>query len=233
MHLVPCAFLALFSATVFNASNEVVNHFAASNVSVSLRIALRTSAVNLVSFSIDSCRDEGLCFLAIRILNHLFPSDTALLVTSLKASSVNVLSISQVKTRFRPNTMPSTQSQSPLPADAIHGPTGVAKSRSLLNATGKGIRVALIDSGVHYLHPSLGGCFGPGCRVSFGHDLVGDAFTGAVGSSTMPDSDPLDNCSVESHGTHVAGIVGGVSGIGSSVQWTGVAIEADIGMYRV
>ncbi|ORY52336.1 subtilisin-like protein [Rhizoclosmatium globosum] len=49
----------------------------------------------------------------------------------------------------------------------------------------------------------------------------------------MPDSDPLDNCSVESHGTHVAGIVGGVSGIGSNVQWTGVAIEADIGMYRV
>jgi len=57
--------------------------------------------------------------------------------------------------------------------------------------TGVGIRVAIIDSGVDYAHPALGGCFGNGCRVAGGYDFVHD------------DGDPVDN---NGHGTHVAGI---------------------------
>ncbi len=30
-------------------------------------------------------------------------------------------------------------------------------------------KVAVIDSGVYYKHPALGGCFGPGCKVGFGY----------------------------------------------------------------
>ncbi len=38
-------------------------------------------------------------------------------------------------------------------------------ARSELGLTGRGIHVAIMDSGVDYDHPDLGGCFGPGCRV--------------------------------------------------------------------
>lgn len=43
---------------------------------------------------------------------------------------------------------------------------------------------------VDYLHPALGGCFGPGCLVGFGYDLVGDAYAG--GNIPVPDPDPMD-----------------------------------------
>ncbi|KAG9597015.1 subtilisin-like protein, partial [Aureobasidium melanogenum] len=32
--------------------------------------------------------------------------------------------------------------------------------------TGNGTFVAIIDTGVDYLHPALGGCFGPGCKIA-------------------------------------------------------------------
>jgi subtilisin family serine protease len=57
--------------------------------------------------------------------------------------------------------------------------------------TGRGITVAIIDTGIDYRHPDLGGCIGSGCRVLAGHDIIND------------DDDPLDD---HGHGTHVAGI---------------------------
>jgi len=67
-----------------------------------------------------------------------------------------------------------------------------------INMTGKNIGVCILDSGVNYSHPDLGGCFGSGCRISGGYDYVND------------DSDPMDD---EGHGTHVAGTVGANGGI--------------------
>ena len=43
---------------------------------------------------------------------------------------------------------------------------------------GQGIKIGIIDSGVDYTHPSLGGCFGPNCVITGGFDFVGDAYTG-------------------------------------------------------
>lgn len=57
---------------------------------------------------------------------------------------------------------------------------------------GEGMRVAIIDTGIDYTHPDLGGCFGASCRVIGGYDFVNN------------DADPMDD---HSHGTHVAGIV--------------------------
>ena len=59
--------------------------------------------------------------------------------------------------------------------------------------TGKGIRVAIIDTGIDYTHPDLGGCLGPSCRVIGGWDYVNN------------DANPMDDMG---HGTHCAGIVG-------------------------
>ncbi|ORY41834.1 subtilisin-like protein [Rhizoclosmatium globosum] len=124
--------------------------------------------------------------------------------------------------------------------ELIHTITGVNDARKLLKLTGKGLNVAVIDSGVHYLHPALGGGFGPGYKVAKGYDFVGDAFTGQAGSPPpTPDSDPLDACSEESHGTHVAGIIAAdarnitQAGWIPSVPFTGVAPDATIFAYRI
>jgi subtilisin family serine protease len=93
--------------------------------------------------------------------------------------------------------------------------------------TGKGVKVAVIDTGIDYLHPALGGCFGEGCLVSYGTDLVGDDFNG--GNTPVPDPDPLDNCN--GHGTHVAGIIAAQSNNPYGI--VGAAQDVTLGGYRV
>lgn len=101
--------------------------------------------------------------------------------------------------------------------------TGADIAQSDLGLTGEGIKVAVMDTGIDYDHPDLGGCFGPGCRVAVGWDFVGDAYTGP-GSTLVPDGDP-DDC--QGHGTHVSGIVGANGAV------TGVAPDVTFGAYRV
>lgn len=60
-----------------------------------------------------------------------------------------------------------------------------------LGYTGAGIKIAIIDSGVNYSHPDLGGGIGDGYKVIDGYDFVNE------------DPDPMDD---NGHGTHVAGI---------------------------
>ncbi|MEH7336570.1 S8 family serine peptidase [Neobacillus drentensis] len=78
--------------------------------------------------------------------------------------------------------------------------------------TGKGVTVAVIDTGVDYNHPDLGGAIGPGHKVLGGYDFVNH------------DNDPMDDYG---HGTHVAGI------IGAHGKVTGVAPDASITAYKV
>jgi minor extracellular serine protease Vpr len=115
------------------------------------------------------------------------------------------------------------------PGDALELSTATAMTqadiaRSELGLTGRGIRVAIMDTGIDYDHPDLGGCFGPGCRVEIGHDFVGDAFDSSTNPVQTPDPLP-DDCA--GHGTHVAGIVGANGGV------VGVAPEVTFGAYRV
>ena len=95
--------------------------------------------------------------------------------------------------------------------------------------SGRGVRVAVLDSGIDYDHPDLGGCFGPDCRVAKGWDFVGDAFNPdrtapSYNPVAVPDADP-DDC--DGHGTHVAGIIGANGTI------RGVAPEVTLHAYRV
>lgn len=60
-----------------------------------------------------------------------------------------------------------------------------------VGATGKGVLIGIIDTGIDYGHPDLGSGFGIGHKVVGGYDFVNN------------DDDPLDD---NGHGTHVAGI---------------------------
>ncbi|KAI4638974.1 uncharacterized protein J4E78_011040 [Alternaria triticimaculans] len=95
--------------------------------------------------------------------------------------------------------------------------------------TGKGFRVAIVDSGLDYTHPALGGCFGPGCLVEAGYDFIGDNY---IPGKTLPepDDDPMDNCG--GHGTHVAGTIAAQLE-GNEYGFTGSAPGAKLGAYRM
>ncbi len=78
--------------------------------------------------------------------------------------------------------------------------------------TGKNVIIAVIDTGVDYTHPDLGGCFGTRCKVIGGHDFIND------------DDDPMDD---HGHGTHVAATAAG-NGV-----LKGAAPDAKIISYKV
>ncbi|KAG7143434.1 Subtilisin E like protein [Verticillium longisporum] len=91
--------------------------------------------------------------------------------------------------------------------------------------TGKGLRIGIVDTGIDYTHPALGGCFGPGCLVEFGADVVGDSYDGS--QPPNPDGDPFENCN--GHGTHVAGII---AALDNPLGFKGAAPGVKIGMFR-
>ncbi len=110
-----------------------------------------------------------------------------------------------------------------------------------LGVTGKGVRVAVIDSGIDYTHAEFGGAgtaaayaaawgtsladprntttdgLFPTAKVIGGYDFVGEAWTGGATSPPLaPDPDPIaapDQSTFGGHGTHVADIIGGQKGV--------------------
>ncbi len=91
--------------------------------------------------------------------------------------------------------------------------------------TGKGVRVAVLDSGVDYTHRNLGGpgtvaayqkaiasatsrsgVFDPSptAKVYEGYDFVGEHWDGDKVRTLEPDDNPID---ADGHGTHVADII--------------------------
>ncbi|MBI2809143.1 MAG: S8 family serine peptidase [Planctomycetes bacterium] len=73
---------------------------------------------------------------------------------------------------------------------------------------GAGYSVAVIDTGIDYNNPNLGGGFGPGFRVIAGWDFANN------------DANPMDD---NGHGTHVAGIIGS-----SNQSYSGVAPDVNL-----
>ena len=115
-----------------------------------------------------------------------------------------------------------------------------------LGIKGKGIKIGIIDSGVDYRHPSLGGGFGPGFKVAGGYAFVEDGWTGDV---PIESPDPLATCFAGGHGTHTAGWylkthpLGALLTVSGTIVaqdppnvgfgLTGVAPEASLYAYRV
>lgn len=100
---------------------------------------------------------------------------------------------------------------------SAHNTTGLNSVVSNYGFTGIGQTVAVIDSGIAYDHFALGGGFGANYRVVGGWDFTGEN-----------DANPYDDGPEGSHGTHVAGIIGGTAG-----QDKGVAPGVDLVALRV
>ncbi|KAI9031565.1 peptidase S8/S53 domain-containing protein [Phycomyces nitens] len=145
----------------------------------------------------------------------------------------SVKAVYPVKIIKRPEvSIQSTSSKNKSPSILPHSMTQVDRVHSELKKFGKGIKVGVIDTGIDYLHPALGGGFGKGFKVQYGYDLAGNAYTGY--NTPVHDADPFDSCTAESgasgHGTHVSGIIAGYD---PKTNFTGVAPQATLGMWRV
>ena len=133
------------------------------------------------------------------------------------------------------------------------GLTGADIAQNELGLDGSGVTIAIMDSGLDYTLPEFGGCFGPGCKVRGGFDLVGDTYNATETSPAFqpvphPDPNPLpcnpddaDHAEVlgagtsdAAHGTHVAGIAA-ADGRGHTAdgQVVGVAPGAQLLAYKV
>ncbi|KAM0255360.1 hypothetical protein ACHAQJ_005880 [Trichoderma viride] len=96
---------------------------------------------------------------------------------------------------------------------------------------GKGVQIAIIDTGVDYRHPALGGGFGKGHKIALGYDFVGNNYTGE--NTPVPGPDPLATCVDGGHGTHTTGILAMEDPDNQGFGLVGVAPEATIAAYRV
>ena len=132
----------------------------------------------------------------------------------------------------KPAAPPSPETAATKPSLAM---IGADKAQSELGLTGEGIKVGIIDSGIDYNHPDLGGTGDqdstvfPTQRVAYGWDFIGDNYfpwPDEFGEPSVPepDDDPMDCLG---HGTHVAGTIGGEAPV------LGVAPEATLGAYKV
>lgn len=129
-----------------------------------------------------------------------------------------------------------------------------AETLQTLGVTGKGVRVAVLDSGIDYTHASLGGpgtaaayeaAWGasladprnttldglfPTSKIIGGYDFVGELWTGGAGSPPLAeDPDPIaapDQTTFGGHGTHVADIIGGANGVAPDVKMYAVKVCA-------
>ncbi len=107
---------------------------------------------------------------------------------------------------------------------------------------GKGSKVAVLDSGIDYIHADLGGSGDPveyanndpaviepgtfpTAKVVGGYDFVGSTWPD---TPEVPDPDPLDDGIAAGHGSHVADIIGGANGMAPGADLYAVKVCSSI-----
>ena len=88
------------------------------------------------------------------------------------------------------------------PAGDFRSVIGLDAAQTLYPYRGTGYTVAILDTGIDYNHPDLGGGFGAGRRVVAGYDFINN------------NANPMDD---NGHGTHLAGIIGSSNPASSGV----------------
>ncbi|KAI9158047.1 peptidase S8/S53 domain-containing protein [Paramyrothecium foliicola] len=190
------------------------------NIDAKTRLPLSYKLFNGVSINVKSGEDAATVATKIgnnRRVKNVWP------VQELKFTNDRIVSVGQGNIKDAPKAVGLKARQ--VAGNSTYEPHLMTQIDRLHAAghTGKGLRIGIIDSGVDYTHPDLGGCFGPGCLVSYGYDFIGVN----IGTPYEPDEDPIDTCF--GHGTHVAGIIAAQP---NDVGILGVAPDAELGAYR-
>ncbi len=181
------------------------------------------------------------------IVNEVAAEGASLLYRTQRVyNGVAVLATPQQIARLA--TLPGVKAIHPLvsktPATASSVPFLAAPSLwrgfdGLAPVRGDGVRIAVIDTGIDYLHVDFGGpgigylqndrtIIGdvpgfPGVKIVDGYDFAGDQYnadprSGAYNPIPAPDPDPAD---CYGHGTHVAGIAAGYGVTQASTTYAG------------
>ncbi|KAK2464348.1 hypothetical protein APHAL10511_003805 [Amanita phalloides] len=178
-----------------------------------------------VPFQVDREYDTASVFVGAAItLNS--PEDVKAITESSGVIAVRPTRSLQAVRPVSAQVIGEADKTAPLDRESTHVMTGVDKLHSE-GVTGKGIKIGIIDTGIDYTHPLLGGGFGPRFKVIGGYDFVGNAYNGT--NTPKPGPNPLDQCN--GHGTHVAGIIGANPQNNRNIS--GVAYDAHLSAYRV
>jgi hypothetical protein len=171
------------------------------------RIEQRLSGRSFSKTISDRARRSVRTVLPDARIHQEFETVISALCMTVKRSEVNdIASLQDVKAVYADAAVNASPFASPASAAAA------APQSSTAVATGKGVRIGIIDTGIDYRHEAFGGTFGAGHVIAGGYDLVNN------------DDDPMDD---NGHGTHVAGII-----CGKSSSLTGAASDATVYIYK-
>ncbi|HPW56643.1 MAG: S8 family serine peptidase [Thermoanaerobaculaceae bacterium] len=216
-------------AAALSATSTEGDRLAAAEITRPLASRLRAEQDELMA----TLRTAGLVgdelFRAHRVLNGV--------AVSVEESDLATLSaLPGVKSvhRLRPKYMSNSSSVPFVGAPTVWNPQGP-------NVTGTGVSIAIIDTGIDYIHKSFGGTGSySGQRfddaqvpwtssVVGGYDFVGDDYTGS--NTPKPDPDPMD---CHGHGSHVAGSAAGLGLDGDGNTYRGAySPSMGLGTFRL
>lgn len=141
------------------------------------------------------------------IKQELYNTINAVIIESNDIEIETIKTLSNVKSILRNERI---QFRKEANSNNIQKATSISAER-ISSENGAGIKVGIIDTGIDYKNPALGGGFGPKYKVAGGYDLENN------------DNDPMDD---DGHGTAVAGV------IAASGQLSGVAPEATLYAFK-
>lgn len=182
--------------------------------------------------SISDIQDEVLSAATPLQVEYRLKSSAGLILTIDEAALDSLVSNSSVERIIldRPGQLHLPESRLVIGAERVE-----AAIRSTGHTVGEGVSVAVVDSGIDYTHPALGGCraVGPSCRVLGGIDTCASADLSNPRNPifcTQIDNDPLD---FGGHGTVVTGVIGSsdnvIRGVAPNVNL--LAVKAFYGPY--